>query len=141
MNAPSSRVKSIEKPLAPRANGMNPVCMCKRIFPDTVLRAQSADICPASVATIWAACPGITRRQLQQMAIWHFREETFTLASPGWLRLSMPPHFSAAFGSHSVSSSDGQHIHFGDGGEVADGVNGRYSTNPIISGNTAWPRT
>jgi len=26
------------------------------------------------------ACPGITRRQLQQMAIWHFREETFALA-------------------------------------------------------------
>lgn len=40
-------------------------------------------------------------------------------------------------GSHTVSSSDGQHIHLGDGGEVAGGVNGRYGTNPIIKLYTA----
>jgi hypothetical protein len=40
--------------------------------------------------------------------------------------------FWATFGSQGVSSSDGQHIHLGDGGEVAGGVNGRYGTNPII---------
>jgi TnpA family transposase len=83
------------------------------------------------------ACPGITRRQLQQMAIWHFREETFTLALARLVEAQHAAPFAAVFGSHTVSSSDGQHIHLGDGGEVAGGVNGRYSTNPIIKLYTA----
>lgn len=83
------------------------------------------------------ACPGITRRQLQQMAIWHFREETFTLALARLVDAQHAAPFSAMFGSHAVSSSDGQHIHLGDGGEVAGGVNGRYGTNPIIKLYTA----
>lgn len=83
------------------------------------------------------ACHGITRRQLQQMAIWHFREETFTLALARLVEAQHAAPFSAVFGSHTVSSSDGQHIHLGDGGEVAGGVNGRYGTNPIIKLYTA----
>jgi len=78
------------------------------------------------------ACPGTTRRQLQQMAIWHFREETFTLALARLVEAQHAAPFAPVFGSHTVSSSDGQHIHLGDGGEVAGGVNGRYGTNPII---------
>jgi TnpA family transposase len=81
------------------------------------------------------ACPGITRRQLQQMAIWH--EETFTLALARLVEAQHAAPFSSVFGSHTVSSSDGQHIHLGDGGEVAGGVNGRYGTNPIIKLYTA----
>ena len=83
------------------------------------------------------ACPGITRRQLQQMAIWHFREETFTLALARLVEAQHNAPFAAIFGSHTVSSSDGQHIHLGDGGEIAGGVNGRYGTNPIIKLYTA----
>jgi len=83
------------------------------------------------------ACTGITRRLLQQMAIWHFREETFTLALARLVEAQHAAPFSAVFGSHAVSSSDGQHIHLGDGGEVAGGVNGRYGTNPIIKLYTA----
>lgn len=83
------------------------------------------------------ACAGITRRRLQQMAIWHFREETFTLALARLVEAQHAAPFSAVFGSHAVSSSDGQHIHLGDGGEVAGGVNGRYGTNPIIKLYTA----
>ncbi|BCK77795.1 transposase [Acetobacter aceti NRIC 0242] len=66
------------------------------------------------------ACTGITRRQLQQMAIWHFREETFTLALARLVEAQHAAPFSAVFGSHAVSSSDGQHIHLGDGGGVSD---------------------
>ena len=69
------------------------------------------------------ACPGITRRQLQQMAIWHFREETFALALAKLVEAQHSAPFSTVFGSHTISSSDGQHIHLGDGGEVAGGVN------------------
>lgn len=83
------------------------------------------------------ACPGITRRQLQQMAIWHFREETFALALAKLVEAQHSAPFSTVFGSHAVSSSDGQHIHLGDGGEVAGGVNGRYGNNPIIKLYTA----
>ncbi|HDF2330360.1 TPA: Tn3 family transposase [Morganella morganii] len=83
------------------------------------------------------ACPGITRRQLQQMAIWHFREETFTLALARLVEAQHAVPFASVFGSHTVSTSDGQHIHLGDGGEVAGGVNGRYGTNPIIKLYTA----
>lgn len=83
------------------------------------------------------ACPGITRRQLQQMAIWHFREETFTLALARLVEAQHAAPFAAVFGLHTVSSSDGQHIHLGDGGEVAGGVNGHYGTNPIIKLYTA----
>lgn len=83
------------------------------------------------------ACPGITRRQLQQMAIWHFREETVTLALARLVEAQHAAPFSSVFGSHTVSLSDGQHIHLGDGGEVAGGVNGRYGTNPIIKLYTA----
>lgn len=83
------------------------------------------------------ACPGITRRQLQQMAIWHFREETFTLALAKLVEVQHSTPFSTMFGSHIVSSSDGQHIHLGDGGEVAGGVDGRYGNNPIIKLYTA----
>lgn len=78
------------------------------------------------------ACPGITRRQLQQMAIWHFREETFALALAGLVEAQHADPFAATVRSETISSSDGQHIHLGDGGEVAGGVNGRYGTNPII---------
>jgi TnpA family transposase len=83
------------------------------------------------------ACPGITRRQLQQMAIWHFREETFTLALAKLVEAQHSTPFSTMFGSNTVSSSDGQHIHLGDGGEVAGSVNGRYGNNPIIKLYTA----
>jgi len=83
------------------------------------------------------ACPGITRRQLQQMAIWHFREETFALALAKLVEAQHSAPFSTVFGSHTISSSDGQHIHLGDGGEVAGGVNGRYGNNPIIKLYTA----
>lgn len=69
---------------------------------------------------------------MQQVAIWHFREETFALALARLVDAQHAAPFSATFGSQIVSSSDGQHIHLGDGGEVAGGVNGRYGTNPII---------
>lgn len=36
------------------------------------------------------ACPDITQRQLQQMAIWRFREETFTLALARMVGASTP---------------------------------------------------
>ncbi|MEL4486230.1 Tn3 family transposase, partial [Shewanella algae] len=68
------------------------------------------------------ACTGITRRQLQQMAIWHFREETFTLALARLVEFQHAAPFATVFGSHTISSSDGQHIHLGDGGEIAGGV-------------------
>lgn len=83
------------------------------------------------------ACPGITRRQLQQMAIWHFREETFTLALARLVEAQHAAPIATVFGSNTISSSDGQHIHLGDGGEIAGGVNGRYGTNPIIKLYTA----
>ncbi|MBG0512051.1 Tn3 family transposase [Agrobacterium sp. MOPV5] len=83
------------------------------------------------------ACPGITRRQLQQMAIWHFREEAFTLALARLVEAQHAAPFASVFGSHTISTSDGQHIHLGDGGEAAGGVNGRYGTNPIIKLYTA----
>lgn len=44
----------------------------------------SADTCyepRLSTMALALACPGITRRQLQRMAIWHFREETFTFSA------------------------------------------------------------
>lgn len=78
------------------------------------------------------ACPGITRRQLQKTAIWHFRAETFALALARLVEAQHAAPFSPVFGSHAVSSSDGQHIHLGDGGEVAGGVNARYGNSPII---------
>jgi hypothetical protein len=83
------------------------------------------------------ACPGITRRQLQQLVIWHFREETFALALAKLVEAQHSAPFSTVFGSHAVSSPDRQHIRLGDGGEVAGGVNGRYGNNPIVKLYTA----
>lgn len=83
------------------------------------------------------ACPGITRRQLQQTAIWHFRADTFALALARLVEAQHDQPFSQVFGSKAVSSSDGQHILLGDGGEVAGGVNARYGNSPIIKLYTA----
>lgn len=62
------------------------------------------------------ACPGITRRQLQQMAIWRLREETFSLALARPIEAQHNVPFVFVFGKHTVSTSDGQHIYLGDGG-------------------------
>lgn len=67
------------------------------------------------------ACPGVTRRQLQQVAIWHFREDTFALALDRLVTAQHDAPFAEMFGSQNVSSSHGQHIHLGDAGENAGG--------------------
>jgi TnpA family transposase len=78
------------------------------------------------------ACPGISRRQLQQVAIWHLREETFALALTRLVEAQHNVPLAGIFGSQTVSSSDGQHIDLGDAGENAGAVNSRYGNSPII---------
>jgi hypothetical protein len=54
------------------------------------------------------ACPGITRRQLQQIAIWHFREETFALALARLVEAQHAAPFSIIFGSRTAARNRGR---------------------------------
>lgn len=103
----------------------------------TGFSALIADATNLGFGKMALACPGLTRRQLQQVAIWHFRDETFALALARLVEAQHVPPFSATFGSHAIASSDGQHIHLGDGGEIAGGVNGHYGSDPITKLYTA----
>jgi hypothetical protein len=100
--------------------------------PRTFFAALIAEATNLGFSKMAQACPGITRRQLQQVAIWHFREETFALALARLVDAQHTAPFSAVFGSQTVSSSDGQHIHLGDAGERAGGINSHYGNDPII---------
>ena len=99
----------------------------RRVF----LAALIAEATNLGFGKMALACPGLTRRQLQQVAIWHFREDTFALALARLVEAQHAAPFSATFGSHAIASSDGQHIYLGDGGEIAGGVNGHYGSDPI----------
>lgn len=83
------------------------------------------------------ASPGRTRRQLQQTAIWHFREDTFSLALAKLIDAQHNDPFAAVFGSPTISSSDGQHIYLGAAAENAGEVNAHYGRDPIIKLYTA----
>lgn len=100
----------------------------------TALIAEATNLGLSKMAQ---ASPGRTRRQLQQTAIWHFREDTFALALAKLIEAQHGDAFATVFGSPTISSSDGQHIFLGAAAENAGEVNAHYGRDPIIKLYTA----
>jgi TnpA family transposase len=98
-----------------------------------VLTAALADATNLGLTRMADACRVASYRQLAWTAGWHLREETYARALAIVVDAQHREPLAAAFGTGTVSSSDGQHFHVGGPGEAVGAVNPRHGRDPAVS--------
>ena len=98
-----------------------------------VLTAALADATNLGLTRMADACSVASYRRLAWTAGWHLREETYAQALAVIVNAQHREPLAAAFGTGTISSSDGQHFHVGGPGEAVGAVNARYGRDPAVS--------
>ena len=98
-----------------------------------VLTAVLADATNLGLTRMAEACSITSYRHLAWTAGWHLREETYRQALAGLVAAQHRQPLAAAFGTGTVSSSDGQLFLTAGKGEAVGGINARSGRDPAIS--------
>ena len=98
-----------------------------------VLTAVLADATNLGLTRMAEACNITSYRHLAWTAGWHLREETYRQALARLVSAQHRQPLAAAFGTGTVSSSDGQLFLTAGRGEAVGGINARFGRDPAIS--------
>jgi TnpA family transposase len=101
--------------------------------PRVVLTAVLADATNLGLTRMAEACHIASYRRLAWVAGWHLREETYRRALARLVAAQQREPLAAAFGTGTVSSSDGQHFLTAGRGEAVGGINARTGREPAVS--------